>query len=125
MIVDDDLHVRCCVQTVLRRYGFEVCCAADGDEARLLIQQQRPDLIITDLAMPRLNGWELAARLQGNTATADIPIIAISGRDVSSWRDTLETRAEIGVCLSKPFSFRRLAELCKQMLESNPGPTTA
>ena len=71
----------------LERAGFEVVIAADGEEGVALARAQRPDLVLMDLSLPVLDGWEATRRLKGADATRAIPIIALSAHAMPGDRE--------------------------------------
>lgn len=75
LIVEDDADVRNALQLVLSLEGYDVITASNGDEGLKQVAERRPDLVISDIMMPVLNGFELCRRLRSNPATCDIPII--------------------------------------------------
>src|SRR4051794_38963028 len=82
LIADDDDFTRDVLGQLLEMNGYRVLKAADGAEAlRCLHRQSRPDLIILDLLMPRLNGYEFLCRRQREPELADIPVIVVSAAD--------------------------------------------
>jgi CheY-like chemotaxis protein len=80
LIVDDDPGERLLMRTALEQ-GFEVIEAADGVEACQLYEEHRPDLLLVDLMMPRMDGYELCRELRGHARSADVPIVVATGRD--------------------------------------------
>jgi pilus assembly protein CpaE len=78
VLVDDDRVIQKMVGGFLERRGYKVSRASDGVEALRLIEKDVPDLVITDVRMPELNGLELTARLRGNHRTAAVPILMFS-----------------------------------------------
>ena len=78
IVVDDHPAVRELCRIGLEAAGLRVIEAADGVEALELIRRERPDLILLDIMMPRLSGWEVAAELLNEPSMNDIPIIFIS-----------------------------------------------
>jgi two-component system, cell cycle response regulator DivK len=90
LIVEDFDDAREMYAAYLRYCGFSVLEARDGLEAVSLAERARPDLIIMDLALPRLDGWEAAARIKHNPDTSDTPIIALTAySDAESHRRAL------------------------------------
>jgi CheY-like chemotaxis protein len=71
----------------LKRHGFEVLVATDGEQGVAIAQTEHPDLIVMDLNMPVLDGWEATRRLKGAPETAAIPIIALSAHAMSGDRE--------------------------------------
>jgi pilus assembly protein CpaE len=80
LLVDDDRVIQRMVGGYLSRTGYRVRIASDGIEAMRLVRDHVPDLVITDVAMPELNGIELTGRLRGHHQTAGIPILMFSDR---------------------------------------------
>src|SRR5581483_4996627 len=78
LLVDDDRVIQKMVSTFLHRRGYTVRTASNGVEALLRIYDRVPDLVITDVRMPELNGTELTSRLRGNHRTAAVPILMLS-----------------------------------------------
>jgi len=78
VLVDDDRVIQKMVGGFLERTGYRVRKASDGIEALELIHQRVPDLVITDVRMPELNGIELTTRLRGHHLTAGVPILMFS-----------------------------------------------
>ncbi|MBZ5645689.1 MAG: response regulator [Acidobacteriia bacterium] len=80
LVVDDSMLVRHTVCRFLEERGYEVESATNGAEALQIVGCLRPDLIITDLVMPRMTGPELITALKSNPTTAAIPIVVLAGR---------------------------------------------
>src|SRR3984893_13777506 len=78
VLVDDDRVIQKMVGGFLERTGYKVRKASNGIEALQLVHEQVPDLVITDVRMPELNGIELTSRLRGHHRTARVPIIMLS-----------------------------------------------
>lgn len=81
LLVEDDTDSRLILATLLRRSGYEVCEAADGDEALDCIERDQPDLILLDLALPRTDGWSVASLVRSAFTAAEIPIVAVTAFD--------------------------------------------
>jgi CheY-like chemotaxis protein len=79
LVVDDDESVRALVAAMLRRGGFEVSEACDGLDALAVARRFRPDVIVTDLNMPRCDGERLCVELKRDLVTAQIPIVVMTG----------------------------------------------
>ncbi|MCE5192087.1 MAG: PAS domain S-box protein [Actinomycetia bacterium] len=78
LIVDDDTHARGIISAVLRDAGYDVRQAFDGGVALKMVAEEPPDVLLLDLVMPGLDGWEVLKRLKSGADTADIPIICVS-----------------------------------------------
>jgi twitching motility two-component system response regulator PilH len=81
LVVDDMPDAREMYRGYFEFRGLRVLTAADGLEALTCIQDERPDVIVLDLAMPRMTGWDVIRNLKTQAKTASIPIVALSGQD--------------------------------------------
>ena len=95
LVVDDSMLIRYTVCRFLEERGFTVEAATNGVEALQILQRVHPDLIFTDMQMPKMSGSELITELKKNPRTADIPIIIVAGR--ASGFDAKETRANFAI----------------------------
>jgi chemotaxis protein histidine kinase CheA/CheY-like chemotaxis protein len=86
MVVDDSITVRKVTRRLLEREGYRVTLASDGVEAMRLLDEARPSLILSDLEMPRMDGFDLLRSLRGDDATRTIPVIVISSRNADKHR---------------------------------------
>jgi DNA-binding response OmpR family regulator len=112
LVVEDEPQIAQIVRDYLQHAGFVVVTAADGAEAITLAGERRPDLVVLDLGLPRLDGLEVARRLRRDT---DIPIIMLTARVEESDRLTgLEVGADDYV--TKPFSPRELVARVRAVL---------
>lgn len=80
LLVDDDLDTLRLVGLMLQRQGYEVRAASNGPQALSMAQVEQPELILLDIMMPEMDGYEVARRLRGDPATADIPIIMFTAK---------------------------------------------
>ena len=108
LIVDDEHHNRALLEVMLRPEGFLLTTAASGEEAIALVAQHPPDLILLDVMMPGMDGYEVASRIKGALATKNIPIIMVTALDDRAAR-MLGLSAGAEDFLSKPID---RAELC-------------
>jgi two-component system, OmpR family, response regulator len=112
LVVEDDLRGRYLVCEVLRREGYHVAEASDGAEALGIVFTERVNLVITDLVMPKLNGFEFLEQL--HSINPQIPVIFITGHlSVISGQTLLQDVAEI---IRKPFEFEALRSAVKRAL---------
>jgi DNA-binding response OmpR family regulator len=116
LVVDDHAPMRTLCRVNLEAAGFRVLEAADGDEALMVIGLDRPDLILLDIMMPRVSGWEVAAALIADRSTDRIPIIFITAR--SAVPDRIRA-FELGAqaYLTKPFDPAGLAATVTKVLD--------
>jgi len=102
LIVDDDPSLLRAVAACLRGEGYEVDTARSGDEALIHVAQRLPDLIVSDIRMPRMDGYALARQLRSNPRTDLIPVIFLTAKDESSER-IAGIRSGVDAYLTKPF----------------------
>lgn len=95
LIVDDSMLIRYTVSRFLEERGFAVESATNGAEALEVLTRVRPDLIVTDMQMPKMSGGELISALKSKPETAKIPIIIVAGR--GSGFDKSEKRADFAI----------------------------
>src|SRR5688572_23620648 len=89
LLVDDELHILRAAEFKLKRQGYEVVCALDGEEAWERIGESRPDIVVTDCQMPRLNGLELIERIRQTPDLADLPVIMVTAKGYELSRNDL------------------------------------
>ncbi len=115
LVVDDEIYIVHILEFSLTMEGYEVATASDGEEALRKIEEDRPDLVVLDIMMPRLDGYEVCRRLRQSEDTATLPVILLSakGRPVDR-----EVGLEVGAddYIVKPFSPRRLLEKIRELL---------
>ena len=109
LVVDDSRAIREALTAMLARDGWIVDVAEDGARAWHMAQQLRYDLVVTDLEMPRMGGFDLIARLRGDRGLADVPVIVITSR--ASPENRRRAR-DLGVrsLVAKPITRRKLLE---------------
>ncbi len=115
LLVEDNLHNRRIFTSILTHYGFAVREAVNGAEAVELARSLRPDLILMDLSLPVLDGWEATRQIKGDDALRPIPIIALTAHAMSGD----EGRALDAGCdayLSKPISPKKVVTAVQEML---------
>jgi CheY-like chemotaxis protein len=95
LVVDDSMLIRHTVCRYLEERGFGVETAANGQEALEALKRVLPDLIITDMQMPKMGGTEFITALKNNSETADIPILVVSSRQNESLKR--ENRADLKI----------------------------
>ncbi|MGD1090202.1 MAG: response regulator, partial [Verrucomicrobiota bacterium] len=95
LVVDDSMLIRYTVCRSLEERGFAVESATNGVEALQILERVRPDVIVTDMQMPKMSGSELITHLKKNSETASIPIIIVAGR--ASGFDEKEKRANFAI----------------------------
>ena len=116
LVVDDEPNIVLSLEFLMRRAGFEVEVARDGAEALTALEGRPPDLLLLDVMMPELDGFEVCERIRSNPAWAKAKIVMLTakGREVERERG-LSLGADAYV--TKPFSTRDLVEQVKRMLD--------
>ena len=107
----------------LRHCGYHITTAVDGEDALYQVKEDAPDLVITDVQMPFMNGLEFAQSLHKDNATTHIPVVVLTARGhtlASSDTDIPNVKKVI----SKPFSPRGIVELVEELLKDTPATTT-
>lgn len=116
LVVDDSITVRRVTERFLQRHGVRVITAKDGLDAIALLQDNKPDIILLDIEMPRMDGYEFASYVRNDERFADVPIIMITSRVGDKHR----ARAiELGVndYLGKPYQDEQLLEAIERQFE--------
>ena len=120
LVVDDSITVRRVTQRLLQREGYRVAMAADGLQALERLQEELPAVVLSDIEMPRMDGFDLARNIRGDARLKDLPIIMITSRIAEKHR---EHAMELGVdhYLGKPYSEEELMSLVRHYCESSRG----
>ena len=120
LVAEDEPDIRELVVTTLRYNGFEVESAADGEEALALTEATPFDLIILDVRMPRMTGYEACRELKLRDTTKDIPIIFLSAKGQET---EVQAGLEAGAdeYIIKPFALTELTRRVRVTLDNRPG----
>ena len=118
LIVEDNEMNRDVLSRRLRRQGYDVLIATEGLEGLRLARQSRPDLILMDLGMPDIDGWECTKRLKAETVTSAIPIIALTAHAMLGDRQKA-LNAGCDDFDTKPIDFVGLLEKMNRLLSSS------
>ena len=115
LVVDDEIYIVHILDFSLGMEGYEVITALDGEQALEKARAEKPDLIVLDIMMPKLDGYETCKMLKAEAGTRDIPVILLSakGRNVDQ-----KIGFEVGAddYITKPFSPRKLVERINAIL---------
>ena len=103
LIVDDSLSVRNSLSQLMNDGGYQVVVARDGLEAIDMLDKERPDIILTDLEMPRMNGLELVSYIRNSERWSPMPIVMITSRTLAKHRKQAEA-AGVNRYITKPFT---------------------
>ena len=121
VIADDSLSVRRALEQLLSDFGFEVRAARDGLDALSLIKARKPDIMLLDLEMPRMNGLELASHVRKEEGIVDVPIIMITSRTSDKHRK-MAFDAGVDEILAKPYSDDALLALIRHHMAARQSP---
>ena len=117
LIVDDDQLMRKLLEYIIKKAGYKVSVADDGSNALKIVKKDKPDLIISDVEMPKLNGLELCQKLKENFDTKLIPIILITSN--TQIQDKLSgLRSGADDYFIKPLHLKNLLTRVQSLLES-------
>ncbi len=115
LVVDDEPNLLRAVEAVLRGEGFEITTARSGREALVAVAQSLPDLIVSDVRMPGMDGFQLARKLRASTHSALVPIVFLTAKDETE--DRIEGfESGVDVYLTKPFEPDELVAVIKSVL---------
>jgi two-component system cell cycle response regulator DivK len=117
LLVDDSDAARDAYALILEWAGFEILVAENGRQAYEVARSRRPDLVVMDLNMPVLSGWDAARELKRDPATADIPLIALSAWPVSEQDRCGLEECGFSAVWTKPFPPSAMLEEIRQRLE--------
>ena len=115
LVVDDEAHILQVLQLKLRKSGYDVLTAVDGEEAFETARAELPDLVITDFQMPYMTGLELCRALREYEPTSQIPVLMLTARGFALDDDDLAI-GNIRDVLSKPFSPRAIVQQVEAIL---------
>lgn len=128
LLVDDEPGVRLSVKEYLQEVGgFTVQVASNADDAWQMLQQQTPDLVISDIMMPKVDGYQFLKKLREDPRFRTLPVIFLTARGMTTDR-ILGYQAGVDAYLSKPFEPDELIALIENLLErrtANSGETTS
>ncbi|MCA1628844.1 MAG: response regulator [Acidobacteria bacterium] len=110
LIVEDFADTRELLMMIVRLRGCVAAEAKDGQEAVELAASERPDLILMDLNLPVLDGWEATRRIRARRETSHIPVVAISAQCQGDWKERA-IKAGARECLEKPVNFAAMDSL--------------
>src|SRR4051794_5695594 len=116
LLLEDDATFRDLVATAMRRSNYDVTCAPDGQAGWDLLDKAAPDLILLDLAMPRLDGLSFLRRLRALEKWSAVPVLVLSAN--SSAAETAVTRGAQGYLLKSRFSMPELLEIVHGIMDA-------
>lgn len=121
LVVDDERHIVRLVQVTLERAGYEVAVAYDGRECLQNVTKEKPDLIVLDVMMPHMDGFEVLQNLKASTETDSIPVVMLTAKaqdqDIfRGWQQGVEWYQ------TKPFNPMELLTVIKRIFQSQEQP---
>jgi two-component system alkaline phosphatase synthesis response regulator PhoP len=116
MVVDDEPDILAMVEMILSRKGYETVLAEGGEEALELIKQRKPDLILLDLMMPRMDGTEFLRIIRSDENLRDIPVIVVSVRSTIE-KESREAMELADDYITKPIDIPTLYAAIEEMLK--------
>ncbi len=122
LLCDDEIHILRAAEFKFRRAGYDVRIAGDGQAAWEAIQQQKPDVVITDYQMPRLDGFGLVQRIRANPDTQNLPVLMLTAKGFELSQEELARRWNVAAVVAKPFSPRDLLQRVEKILSGEAVP---
>ncbi|MUL37501.1 response regulator transcription factor [Gloeocapsopsis dulcis] len=116
LVVDDDLGTRLSISDYLEMSGYSVLTAADGQEALAMVQTYHPHLMVTDIVMPRMNGYELVRHVRQHPKFRLLPVIFLTARNKTEER-IAGYQSGADLYLPKPFELNELGAAIRNLLE--------
>lgn len=113
LVIDDDMPLRGMLAAALRQHGFQVLLAGDGEEGQRALKIHHPNVILLDLAMPKVNGWDFLQRLQETGHLGRVPIIVLSAHLHVDPQAVLQMG--VAAILPKPFNLPELIDLIEHL----------
>jgi two-component system, OmpR family, alkaline phosphatase synthesis response regulator PhoP len=117
LLCDDEIHILRAAEFKLKKAGYGVRIAGDGQEAWAAIQEQKPDLLITDCQMPRMDGFGLVEKVREDPQTADLPVFMLTAKGFELSHDELAEKWNVMAVIAKPFSPRELLQRVNAVLQ--------
>jgi len=117
LLIDDEPHITSLVSFKLKQLGVNVITGVDGEQGFKLACQHLPDLIITDVQMPVLDGYEMSVKLRNTEQTREIPVIMLTARGHKLSPQELAC-TNIKYLMAKPFSARQLIDKARQAVHN-------
>lgn len=115
--VEDEAEMIDLIRLILGRKGFEVIGAQGGKKGLEVIREEKPDLVLLDLMMPDMDGWEVYQQLKADEETRNIPVIVVTAKAQSIDKVLGLHIAKVEDYISKPFSPQELMDSVDQVLE--------
>jgi two-component system, OmpR family, alkaline phosphatase synthesis response regulator PhoP len=116
LIIEDEPHIVLSLEYLLERDGYETATAADGERGLAMVRELRPDVVLLDLMLPRLNGYQVCQAIKSDPELAPIPVIILSakGQEVEVLKGRSLGAAQY---ITKPFANAEILEAVRAVLE--------
>jgi DNA-binding response OmpR family regulator len=120
LVVDDEPNILLSLEFLMQQAGFEVTTAEDAEQAQALISRQVPDLILLDISLPGMSGFDLLEQLRADEATRSLPVVMLTahGREVEKEKGMALGASDY---ITKPFSTRELVSRVQTLLGNGNG----
>ena len=125
LLVDDELHILKAAEFKFKRQGYDVDVARDGQEAWEKVQANPPEMVVTDLQMPRMNGLQLIQHLRDDKRFRKLPAILLTAKGFELDHDDIISRLGVFEIISKPFSPRKLCKRVEMALTQRENESSA
>jgi len=116
LCIDDDLGITELVQLIMQRDGYSIRGAASGSEGLAAMRESLPDVVLLDIMMPEMDGWETYKRIKNDARLKNLPVIILTARDNSFEEVIARERAGVDDYITKPFTPQELRERIKRVL---------
>jgi CheY-like chemotaxis protein len=120
LCIEDEPEMIDLIRLILGRRGYDVQGAAGGVEGLRLVREIRPDLVLLDLMMPIMDGWEVYQQMKADESTRDIPVIVVTAKAQNIDKVLALHIAKVEDYIAKPFSPQELLESVEKVLGQNP-----
>ncbi len=118
--IEDDPEIIGLVRLILSRHGFELIGAEGGRSGLLMVKQMHPDLVLLDLMLPDMDGWEVYRRMRTDETLKDIPVIIITVKADRAERRAALTTFNVNGYITKPFDMHELVQNVRRVLGMAP-----
>lgn len=122
--IEDDSEMIELLRLMLSRQGYEVFGAVGGQVGLVEVDRLQPDVVLLDLMMPGMDGWEVYRRLKDNPATCNIPVIMLTAKAKNSERIKALREAQVDDFIAKPFSPNQLVDSIERALRRRTDGST-
>ncbi len=124
LCIDDDVGIIELVQLIMQRDGFSVRGASSGAEGLSAMRSEMPDVVLLDIMMPEMDGWETYKRIKADPTLKDVPVVILTARNSSFEEVIARERAGVDDYITKPFTPQELRVRIKKVLSAKEQPGT-